>query len=171
MSGRLQSERLREKLTERGEEHETNDHMGVFETSWRGFTATQISANANLIMAVTPEQAIAATLGGGTLTAEQVREAIERHFGKVAVLDDGKPVEWRDDWVCKVAIDYRGIADELNAALGGGTCEWVLEHSGTLYDKWRCSECGYEYVESRTDSGATELDPNFCPKCGKAVKR
>ena len=48
------------------------------------------------------------------LTAEQVRETIERHFCKVAVLDDGKPVEWRDDWVCKVAIDYRAITDELN---------------------------------------------------------
>ena len=55
----------------------------------------------------------------GKLTAEQVREIIEWHFGKVAVLDDGKPVEWRDDWVCKVAIDFRGIANELNEMLGG----------------------------------------------------
>ena len=59
----------------------------------------------------------------GKLTAEQVRETIERHFGKVAVLDDGKPVEWRDDWVCKVPIDYRGITDELNAALGIPECD------------------------------------------------
>ena len=49
------------------------------------------------------------------------------------------------------------------------TCEWQLVHCGPLYDKYRCSDCGYEYVESRTDDGATELDPNFCPKCGKAV--
>ena len=63
-----------------------------------------------------------ATLGGGKLTAEQVRVIIERHFSRVAVLDDGKPVEWRDDWVCKVGIDYKGIADELNATLGGGEC-------------------------------------------------
>ncbi len=109
------------------------------------------------------------------LTAEQVRETIERHFGKVAVLDDGKPVEWRDDWVCKVAIDYRAIADELNATMGAGECEWMLEHSGVLYDKWKCSACGYLYVESRTDDGATDLDPNYCPHCGfkirKAVKR
>lgn len=60
---------------------------------------------------------IAATLGGGKLTAEQVREAIERNFSKVAVLDDGEPVEWRDDWVCKVGINYKAIADELNAEL------------------------------------------------------
>ena len=50
-----------------------------------------------------------------------------------------------------------------------GTCEWLLEHSGTLYDKWRCSKCGYLYVDSRTDGGATGLDPNYCPNCGCKV--
>lgn len=54
---------LRGKLMERGIEYTTNDHMGVSETSWNGFTAIQLSPSANLIMAVTPEHAIAATLG------------------------------------------------------------------------------------------------------------
>lgn len=66
-------------------------------------------------------------------------------------------------------------SDELNAAISGGECEWTLGHSGTLYDKWKCSACGYLYVESRTDGGATDFDPNYCPHCGfkirKAVKR
>ena len=57
---------LRKLLDERGVEYTANDHMGAYETSWNGFTATQLSPNANLIMAVTPEQAIAATLGSGT---------------------------------------------------------------------------------------------------------
>lgn len=57
------------------------------------------------------------------------------------------------------------------AELESGTCEWLLEHSGTLYDKWRCSKCGYLHVESRTDGGATDLDPNYCPNCGKKVDR
>ena len=61
-----QTTELRELLDERGVEYTTNDHMGAFETSWNGFTATQLSPNANLIMAVTPEQAIAAALGSGT---------------------------------------------------------------------------------------------------------
>ena len=62
--------------------------------------------------------------------------------------------------------------EQATAAMpGGGECEWVLEHSGTLYDKWRCSECGYLHVESRVDGGATDLDPNYCPNCGKAVRR
>lgn len=54
----------------------------------------------------------------------------------------------------------------IAATLGRGTGEWVLEHSGTLYDKWRCSKCGYLFVEPRCDQGYTELEPNFCPKCG-----
>ena len=57
---------LREKLTERGIEYTTNDHMGAYETSWNGFTAMQLTPGAKLIMTVTPEQAIAATVGNGT---------------------------------------------------------------------------------------------------------
>ena len=59
----------------------------------------------------------------------------------------------------------------IAATLGSGTCEWILEHSGTLFDKWRCSKCGYLFVEPRTVQGYTDLEPNFCPECGKAVKR
>lgn len=109
-----------------------------------------------------------ATLDGGNLTVEQVREAIERHFGKVAVLDDGKPVEWRDDWVCKVAIDYRGIADELNATLGSGMCELVETDSysdaNEVIHVLECSECG------KTCEHVNGSYPR-CPNCGKAVKR
>lgn len=144
----------------------------------RGINASEAVCRQNELIneyAERIEQAIAATLGGGKLTAEQVREAIERHFGKVAVLDDGKPVEWRDDWVCKVAIDYRGIADELNAALGGGECEFsVVKESipgiKLCGDICECGNCGY-----RCPYGLIE-DERFkcCPGCGarmKAVKR
>ena len=75
--------------------------------------------------------------------------------------------------------ELHAICDEIQAehdqaiaaTLGRGTGEWVLEHSGTLYDKWRCSEFDYLYVESRTDGGATDFDPKFCPECGRKVKR
>ena len=97
--------------------------------------------------------AIAATLGRGTLTAEQVSEAIERHV---------KFYEGGD-------YDEQAIADELNATLGSGTCEWLLEHSGTLYDKWRCSKCEYLFIEPRCDQGYTDLEPNYCPNCGAKV--
>lgn len=58
----------------------------------------------------------------------------------------------------------------IAATLGRGECEWVLEHSGTLYDKWRCSKCGYLFVESRVDQGIKDdFDPNYCPNCGAKV--
>ncbi len=70
-----------------------------------------------------------------------------------------------------VAILAVPPAQAVEATLGRGTCEWNLEHSGTLYDKWRCSECGFLFVESRTDNGIKEdFDPNYCPNCGAKVE-
>jgi len=48
-------------------------------------------------------------------------------------------------------------------------CEWRLVHSGCIYDKWQCSKCLFEFVESRCDGGASELDPAYCPSCGRKV--
>lgn len=64
------------------------------------------------------EQAIAATLGGGTLTAEQVRHTMRgRHCKLRMILDvDGLSIP-------QVMFDWQAIADELNAALGSGECE------------------------------------------------
>lgn len=50
-------------------------------------------------------------------------------------------------------------------------CKWELTKSGTLYDIWRCSCCGYEFAEPRTSQGYTELEPNFCPNCGREVEK
>ena len=58
-----------------------------------------------------------------------------------------------------------------SATLGRGECEWELEHSGTLYDKWRCSECKFPFVEPRCEQGYTDLEPNYCPKCGRKIRK
>ena len=104
------------------------------------------------------EQAIAATLGNGTLTAEQVREAIERHsawvIGNNRCFHDGA---------------YEAIANELNAMLGGRECEPTEEYA--------CSACGQDLVAYDVgvgaNGGAIELDPpilfNYCPNCGRRV--
>lgn len=66
--------------------------------------------------------------------------------------------------------DFDGTSEQTSATtLGGGECEWELEHSGTLYDKWRCSECKFLFVEPRCDQSYTDLVPNFCPNCGRKV--
>lgn len=84
---------LREKLTERGIEYTTNDHMGVCETSWNGFTAMQLTPSAKLIMTVTPEQAIAATLGVDVKDCESL---LWEFIGALDVADatdaDKKPI-------------------------------------------------------------------------------
>lgn len=74
---------------------------------------------------LTPEQAIAATLGGGKLTAEQVRDAVKRG----ATFDYGEIGEYvsRENW--------QAIADELNAMLGGGECEWESKDVGINDEK------------------------------------
>lgn len=108
------------------------------------------------------EQAIAATLGGGKLTAEQVCEAIEANSWP----EQSMILEFSDS-------SWQAIADELNAALGGGECEW------TLKEKWS-NRTGDDHVYGyETSCGARhtwwpDSLPNFCPTCGgrvKAVKR
>ena len=90
-----------------------------------------------------------ATLGGGKLTAEQVRTSIESRF------------EF-DLWVPNAR--WQAIADELNAELGG-TCKLIYDDEGVL----SCSRCG------RHVSMIIASEDNFCSGCGrriqKAVKR
>lgn len=57
------TDRLRALLDERGVEYETDDHMGFSETRWGGDGAFQLAPGAALVMRVTPEQAVEATLG------------------------------------------------------------------------------------------------------------
>ena len=91
---------------------------------------------------------IAATLGSGTLTAEQVCEAIERH---VKFYEDGD-------------YDEQAIADELNAKLGSGTCKPVETETleNVTVHVMECDECGgtYEHVNG---------DYERCPHCGRKV--
>lgn len=51
------------------------------------------------------------------------------------------------------------------------TCKWTIKKSGAIYDVYKCTACGYEYAESRTDRGVkTELIcAKFCPNCGAEV--
>ncbi len=49
------------------------------------------------------------------------------------------------------------------------TCLVLHVKHGPLFDVLRFSCCGYEWAENRTDKGATEPDPNYCPNCGARV--
>ena len=100
----------------------------------------------------------------GTLTAEQVREAIEANsWAETSTIREFNDSSWQ------------AIADELNAELGSGTCEMaeVLEHEDDggyiWYDHWECSECG-----GKNNGILVSFDqvapPKNCPNCGRRVK-
>lgn len=112
---------LRRLLKERGVEYEAIDFGDACETRWDGFAAIQLTPNANLIMAVTPEQAVAATLGNGTCS----------------IVKTWSDSDYVDDW------------------------------------RYRCSECGgfIPVNERDPDTGDVINAANYCPNCGKAVKR
>lgn len=95
----------------------------------------------------------------GTLTAEQVREAIERHsawvIGKNRCFHDGA---------------YEEIADELNAELGSGTCKITATATNNLMypdymTKWYELSCGHSLTLKGDEA------PRWCAVCGKAVEQ
>lgn len=165
-------------LEERGVEYFTDDneraHDEPARTTWDfvlcGYemtvTATElvdIEGKTYLEMdfhhAFTPEQAIAATLGNGTLTAEQVRKAIESRFDF-------------DVWVPPAR--WQAIADELNAELGSENAELrelvkgYRSFATMMYDCWleecKAGECvdasavnAYLYELGQLDECMAEL--------------
>ena len=90
-----------------------------------------------------------ATLGAGTLTAEQVREAVYAHSIHADCAD----------------ADWQAIADELNATLGRGECEFKPFKDEDWGEpnavRGVCSEC----------SALMFGKDNYCPNCGRKVKR
>lgn len=95
----------------------------------------------------------------GTLTADDVRDLIERHsawvIGNNRCFHDGA---------------YEEIADELNAKLWSGTCEF----SQTTDNPPTCSNCGWQadaYDCDWLDGGEFEYDGRFCKQCGAKVRK
>ena len=44
-----------------------------------------------------------------------------------------------------------------------------IAKSGPSYIVYRYTCCGYEHAESKTDTGASEVPPNWCPNCGAKI--
>lgn len=101
-----------------------------------------------------------ATLGRGTMTADDVRDLIERHSDACG----GNGRDFHNG-------AYVAIVDELNATLGRGTCHPVtndnLNESEGTGDAWaNCSECGH-LLCVLTDPRSQM--PNYCPNCGRRI--
>ena len=179
------TEELRRLLDERGAKYEVDDAETVMVTRWEAYGDwvsfieydngdTKFCIDARRM---TPAQAIEATLGRGTLTAEQVRGVLLLHLPHREYYS----IEQTDGW--------QAIADELNATLGSGNCSnncTSSERTGTCHadetDTWECvcdqfgrygkrvtihvmecSECGHTYEHV---NGGCE----FCPHCGLRIE-
>ncbi len=102
------------------------------------------------------------------LTAEQVREAIFN--GSVYASFDGAQYYAN-------GISMQTIADELNAALDGGECEYIIQDNMSetegMGDVWFCcTNCNTTYDYYADD---WLMKQNYCPHCGckiwKAVEQ
>ena len=121
------------------------------------------------------------SIGNGTLTAEQVREAVEKQWHDLPDEYDMPEAAALPEY----SYDWQAIADELNATLGSTTYDpkWTLQGETQTQEFWRCEcgNCGYEFgIEDRSSFPfkvtIDKVDvPNFCPECGakqkKAVER
>lgn len=152
---------LRRMLDERGVEWETNETLTDCWTRWNvgnlRCTATEINGRfAFTVGNCTPEQAIAATLGSGTLTAEQVRKAI--FDGSSYASFDG--AKYYAD-----GIGMQAIADELNSR-AERTCRCTTDDSAWCF---ACSECGKSFPRSKLHLAHNHGEINYCPNCGAKV--
>ena len=172
------TERLRELLDERGVEWaEYGDGYTLLRHGGREYTVQPNVCNRLIVTNLTPEQAIAATLGRRMLTADDVRDLIERH-------SDASGGNGRDFHNGA----YVAIANELNSTLGSsdctnnctngeqtGTCnadetetwECVCDQIGRYGKRvtvhvMECSECGHTYEHVNGDY-------EYCPHCGRRV--
>lgn len=109
---------------------------------------------------ITPEQAVAMTLGCRELTAEQVRECVKTVYfegyndGSVG---RGPHIE---------ETDWEWIANKLNAKSERETC-----HCTTPDDAWcfACSACGKSFPRSELNIAHNHGEINYCPNCGAKV--
>lgn len=114
------------------------------------------------------------TLESDTLTAEQMREFLERH----SMFDDAT---WSHG-TAELVFDedeLQVMADELNAMLGGLICEpkWMLQDETQTQEFWccECGNCGECFGVETRESFPLKVTidrvsvPNFCPNCGTRV--
>ena len=161
------TEKLRRMLDEQGVEWEQRPQGGWYTTEWTGrygkCNAMEWKPTLTVMMPnLTPEQAIAATLGDADY---------ERRMDELLCrLTNGKWSKSRS-----YSVDFMvPCVDEAyeDATLGGGECELVYGEDDEGIDGWWCQSCGGWFAASFGHTGRNNIiEPSYCQQCGKAVKR
>ena len=171
----------------------TDEHKTLWESNgltWEYFNDENGDAWLGFLGAceqdITPEQAIAATLGTkrdrteewlmnacNQASADYIAE-LERKL-EAATLGNGKLTAEQVRRCVRVGAcdhglweaidedtDWQEIADGLNAVLGGGECEVIKCDKG----KMKCSKCGKELPYDPF----ADYECNFCPTCGARLR-
>ena len=146
------TEKLRRMLDERGVKWWPMRNNGYYEERDTEFVANGKNHTAHewgdglAVYNLTPEQAIAATLGGANVD-------------DVLALLDEMNEQGRIEYA-----DYSQLHDAIAATLGRGTCrnEWAE------FGKFRCSECWMQVGSISTNTTAPR-PIKFCPNCGREV--
>ena len=160
------TERLRELLDERRVEwRETVNYIGCVFTHYKSAYFDEVSAMDNgdgylyfedlNCVSLTPEQAIAATLGD---------DGVERSNDGVATLGSDEYQRGYDDGL---HANTKAAFAAAKQALGSGECENVAPR----YLDFLCSKCGFVHYHSDENDTGDGNDWSYCPRCGKAVKR
>lgn len=159
---------LRRLLDERGVEWDygiTGATTTKFNANGVDLTFTPMRDGLVCSTVLTPAQAIAATLGRGMLTADDVRDLIERH-------SDASGGNGRDFHNGA----YVAIADELNATLGSCNCSDNCTDSertetcrNAADDGFECSECKSWWIGPRDTKPPMLWGFKYCPNCRRKV--
>ena len=145
------TDELRRMLDERGVEYETDDRNGLRETIWCDTAVFQLSPTAKMTMIVTPEQAIAATLGSDR--ESELQSALNKAAGNWAKADDRlrKALSFMRIWISEDAHigeselsaafekaeglrKLDAIESAITATLGSGTCAQCAKDMGAYAD-------------------------------------
>ena len=163
------TDKLRKLLDERGVEWQADDIDTLLHTVWEnqeGQLCTHFEAIGECagnwhdevsIYRVTPERAVAATLGNEPPYDELLR-CLENDWN-ISASWDGLRRFWH------IGLTEEGVRMR-DAELGSGTCEVVGSYYYDDYDQYE-----FEFSCGHSVNMYDKEPPNYCPNCGKAVKR
>lgn len=147
-------------------EYASNDHG---QPGWVAFLSACESD-------VTPEQAVAATVGFDSNTVETVRKLLDKFSTELCNAGCGVECETREERRRLIDATKDKYAQAIAATVGARTCKDLGGTDANGGPVFNCSECGcvlslYDADGANTLCTSFTFDyPRFCPECGARVE-